>query len=917
MKQQLQQKLVQRDALLCQNKQPDPPPAAVKPTSAQQLNDLNGACVNPAASDVDTFIVEPVQPGSETFNLAADGMDTSIYPDEPAKLLEGAAPGKLPQEGRAVHPSGKTFGPRGSQALEHGSPAPAQQMCDIVFATPRAHIPRKQKTGRVMCNPVLEIPYADKTTDGKKGGQQVIHISEWRIKVINNNTAVCLEGKRRDLHDSEWHSNAIVERIAYKQVKTLSGNIYVLEGHLNASTMKKEGIPSTFIKRFSFGIPKKWKEFVEELLLYLRRKEKRTFHSSDDSNDREDPMETEALEEQGHLPKDVEKKAKAENITYDVIDLRSSKTPGQGKRPPLPQSDPNVSVTRSGRRVKPPLQYWCGERILVDQELNVMVARGGTNYLSTASSTRSQSRESFRSQNKSAAGEMKASKEGPPSQAKERTSTRADQDTKDPGHREQHNFVSDSEESDSERALIEVRKRKAVVPLTPLNPKLLARRERNTPRPDRESQGGGGRTSRATEGKPSASKRPKTVLCRDPSVERLPVSSQDDSDEDYGPFIKRKTQPAFKRDALRSRPREVGPAALQSRRVTVPCDSQEEPPGMAASLDTPHKGWNIRNGSQKGAQKTSTNNGLGSESESESEASVGECQFKEGWKKGAASRREGSPAPGRSTAGKRTRQAVRDPRLETNEEWSEKEVRKLHRAIASLPKHKSGFWLEVARRVGSRTAEECQQRNLAEQEGQARAPKKTTKPRRRKEDREEVVEEEEERAKHPVTVAAKVGTLKRKQQMRMFLEQMPKEDHDDVFAASPFQNRNTKLPQFLTVPEEDVFQLKEGHPITPGSAIFPLVKTPQCRHVSPGMMLQSLDRKDREKRVFQLQKNIKGKERTWQNVKKKPVGTISTTPTSRKGVFTFGVGSASVEQLFPAEDQEMESCDEADTYFST
>lgn len=40
---------------------------------------------------------------------------------------------------------------------------------------------------------------------------------------------------------------------------------------------------------------------------------------------------------------------------------------------------------------------------------------------------------------------------------------------------------------------------------------------------------------------------------------------------------------------------------------------------------------------------------------------------------------------------------------------------------------------------------------------------------------------------------AKVGTLKRKQQMRNFLEQMPKDNHDDIFASSPFQNKNTKV----------------------------------------------------------------------------------------------------------------------------
>lgn len=38
-------------------------------------------------------------------------------------------------------------------------------------------------------------------------------------------------------------------------------------------------------------------------------------------------------------------------------------------------------------------------------------------------------------------------------------------------------------------------------------------------------------------------------------------------------------------------------------------------------------------------------------------------------------------------------------------------------------------------------------------------------------------------------ITAKVGTLKRKQQMRDFLEQLPKDDHDDFFSATPLQHR--------------------------------------------------------------------------------------------------------------------------------
>lgn len=53
----------------------------------------------------------------------------------------------------------------------------------------------------------------------------------------------------------------------------------------------------------------------------------------------------------------------------------------------------------------------------------------------------------------------------------------------------------------------------------------------------------------------------------------------------------------------------------------------------------------------------------------------------------------------------------------------------LGRAVASLPKHRNGFWVEVAMAVGSRSAEECHHKYTEEQQSKAskrRATKATT-----------------------------------------------------------------------------------------------------------------------------------------------------------------------------------------------
>lgn len=52
--------------------------------------------------------------------------------------------------------------------------------------------------------------------------------------------------------------------------------------------------------------------------------------------------------------------------------------------------------------------------------------------------------------------------------------------------------------------------------------------------------------------------------------------------------------------------------------------------------------------------------------------------------------------------------------------------------------------------------------------------------------------------KEPVMITAKVGTFKRKQQMRDFLDHLPKDNHDDIFTATPFQNRRVKVNSIYT-----------------------------------------------------------------------------------------------------------------------
>lgn len=112
-------------------------------------------------------------------------------------------------------------------------------------------------------------------------------------------------------------------------------------------------------------------------------------------------------------------------------------------------------------------------------------------------------------------------------------------------------------------------------------------------------------------------------------------------------------------------------------------------------------------------------------------------------------------------------------------------------------------------------------------------------------------------------ISAGVGTLKRKQQVRHFLETMPKENVDDVFSCSYMQNKRFQVgcslhqcftpsqsqsvsPSGLSAQIPSTYEsnlsddpditLRNVEPVTPMATGFPEVKTPQCLHITPGMM---------------------------------------------------------------------------------
>ncbi|NWU98329.1 M18BP protein, partial [Upupa epops] len=101
--------------------------------------------------------------------------------------------------------------------------------------------------------------------------ERCICLSSWMIRVLSGNSAICVEGKRKDMQYALWHSNTITERITDNRVRTSSGSIYVLQGRINTAAMRKEGFPYHFIRQFMYGFSRNWRRQVEDLLEARKR----------------------------------------------------------------------------------------------------------------------------------------------------------------------------------------------------------------------------------------------------------------------------------------------------------------------------------------------------------------------------------------------------------------------------------------------------------------------------------------------------------------------------------------------------------------------------------------------------------------------------------------------------------------------
>nr|XP_030710738.1 mis18-binding protein 1 isoform X2 [Globicephala melas] len=789
-------------------------------------------------SKKDTFVLEGTDSTCEKSQNTT--IETLCVPFKNGSQLMVSDDSKITTEGTSKQEIKE--GNEKTMPRETDLPGSMNDTCKIVLATPRFHIgiPQRSKSNAWKLSPST----CQTITNGVKKNK-VVQLQEWMIKVINDNTAICVEGKLTDITNIYWHSNAIIERIKHNKLRTLSGNMYILKGMIDRISMKEAGYPNYLIRKFMFGFPEKWKEYIDNFLEQLRSCEKKGGKARQKQKtervvpDIRKSMKNDAGEKKTEvlqratatcdLDCDHLERTEESKVSVDILTSREQFfSDEERKYMAVNQKKPYILVT--------PLK---SKKVIEQKCMNYNLSFGTIKAVTDFAVRKHQK-------------ESKSNLCEPTSPISKPTKTLESTFEYSVGHK------SKNKEGCSECDLLTVNQ-KIKIPSPKKEQTVTSDFKKNT----------------------RLSKLKKTENQVTVSFYKHQSSSDLSNEEsEKGKEFRRKAGVVKKTRARNTKEIVVHLRKSTRKTRTIPVMSESETEESENELHMKQK--KARCSAKENLQKSDISNEL--------------------------------PVIETMGSGKTNRYSLAClPGLIQDEEWNKKELQKLHCAFASLPKHKPGFWSEVAMAVGSRSAHECQRKYMEDPRGK-RSQKHVTKkkpvnPKGKISDSDK---------KQTIKITAKVGTLKRKQQMRDFLEQLPKDDHDDFFSTTPLQHQRVLLPSFRDSQEEDdILPNMDRNPTTPSSVIFPLAKTPQCQHVSPGM-LASINRADCDKYVFRMQKTHKSKGGTvWGNVKKKTIESdFSTPPSRRKTPFNKELAENSgIGKLFTNAMESLEE-EEKDSYFS-
>ncbi|XP_016123759.1 mis18-binding protein 1-like [Sinocyclocheilus grahami] len=813
-------------------------------------------------------------------------------------------------------PESDPFGQSECTEVVPGLPQPPHNLLDdpLLQLSPRVLIPRKTAS---VFQSKQQAKQADITLYEETNVRR-IHLRDWVLKLLNKDLVV--DGIRIDTM-IPWHSSFIIERISSNVLKTSSGRTYVLIGKM--AKHPNSSFPSWFLKKFLFGFPKMWKEYLDQFLSGHMRPQK-------SQKDNSSVKPSKAKNQQASK----NSTSRHQGNIASLISITPTGNIQQG----------NAKVSRSGRLIKPPLEYWKGGRIVMDSDMNVTIHGDySTSLLSTpkkpvimATSQITEEQLSRlktlgRGRRKTSSSEdelsvpirriKRRSKPQRKAQSQSTTLNKPSRAQKGPlvmarssssGHavkqiasRPQRASLrkqqSGREENamDSESEMMENTKVDSVNGHFSAREGTVSYEEQESGFENDPKTKSNSNSKKLIQGEPQSMPHDNSSLRRSARINSRAQYSTDSNSSFASPDpLKRRRGRGSTDHKQLTKPHKAETSVVQDSTSHKEQNEQDSVRGslrpkkvsqrnsddvlVGDSVDFPTDDDNDeerrrhdkkttlllkRSRQRKAKSEPKTNGHLASSEDMHSEHSEDEESVQHAVSNNRRSKKSETGKANTRSKKPHTENSNKHEDELLDGKWMEEELQKLHEAVNSLPKHKSGYWANVAYIVGTRSAEECQEQYNSNQKTNKR-PRKIAqkKPAATEEPGKEIIE-----------ITAKTGTLKRRQQMRHFLDHMPKDDHDDVFANSPMHNKQIKLPVFAANGDDEDFSLLQN-PQTPSSSISTAAKTPQCLHISPGM-LGSINKNNMDKYIFHLQKNQKGRKR---GKKAAPIDKLTPTPVVKK-----------------------------------
>nr|XP_057946948.1 mis18-binding protein 1 isoform X2 [Doryrhamphus excisus] len=682
----------------------------------------------------------------------------------------------------------------------------------IVLNTPRITIPKKHKAmfkNKQWPNP--ETMPSD----------SIINLNKWFLR--RNRKGLFVDGIRVG-DNIPWNSNIVVERVSSTVVKTVSGRVYILMGKLNMDVDSE--FPMWLLRKFVNGFPANWKELFEKFLSDSKEGKK---HNGEGRRGITRTMsETTSATPTMKLPK----KNPVRTCSSSAADSC------------LPSSSTSTKVSRSGRLIKPPLEYWKGGRVILDADMNVTIFEC---YDTSICNYRQVSPVVSREASQKSA------------QALQCTDKRG---------RKQRKSSSDGEPP--------ARLRKVKAPLSKHKQVKQIQPEENPPVSNRGAVQRQSRRTTSTDQQSSHEKKlPPQSETLNQRVLRISLRKCTTTHPQYFDNDKLSVYKSLDEEEVLTTKRTRQSNRKQRQRSRKHSTSRSCPEVSEKTLQNPGRAPKTVNAAPSQPKQTKS-------------------------VKAAAPAK--LPADFTQPKKKSNKGRTVQPQVEDEHTWTQDELAKLEQAVSRYPKHVSSYWEKVAMMVGTRSANECYNKHMVCRDS---PPKSTYKTKNN-----EVPKKQD----CPV-ISAKFSTFKRKQQVRQFLETMPREDMDDAFSASSMQNKRFEMPSINSSHDED-FTLGNVAPLTPISSGFPEVKTPQCLAITPGMMV-SPKSNNNNKYVFQLQKRMKTNQL---NVHKHvPAKRFSPTPSVKRTMKRCENPenhSFVVWEMFPEKASLLSESGEEDFYFS-